>query len=165
MKELDISAINLNAAYAVWFVGGYYYFRTDHGGLFKIAFMPDDTIWDNGAYQFVIVNENNVPSPNDVKVKQTIFCIIEDFFRLNAEILLYLCETGDGKQEFRNKLFMRWFREYSDKNLYYFDTVTLPDDGIDNFAAIIVQKSNPRFNEIVDEFHKVVNILKNKPKG
>lgn len=36
-------------------------------------------------------------------------------------------------------------------------------DGIDNFAAIIVQKINPKLNEIVEAFNHVVNTLKNKP--
>ena len=125
--------------------------------------MDNDTIWKSGAYQFIIVNENNTPSPNDSELRKTIFCIIEDFFKANTEILLYLCETGDGKQASRNRLFVRWFKEYARKHLYYFETVEMQADGIDNFAAIIVQKINPKLNEIVEAFKHVVNTLKNKP--
>jgi hypothetical protein len=32
-----------------------------------------------------------------------------------------------------------------------------------NFAALIVQKSNPRLTEILAEFNDTINILKNKP--
>lgn len=163
MKPLDLSAINLNAPYSVWNVADYYYFRTKHGAIYKIGFMDDDTIWESGAYQFVIVNENHTPSPNDPKLRGTIFCIIENFFKVNPEILLYLCETGDGKQASRNRLFVRWFREYAQKHLYYFDTVEMSADGIENFAAIIVQKTNPMLNEIVETFNYVVNTLKDKP--
>lgn len=63
MNTLDISAINTNAPYSVWNVGEYYFFRTKYGALYKIGFMPDDTIWDENAYQFLIVNENNTTSP------------------------------------------------------------------------------------------------------
>ena len=125
--------------------------------------MNDDTIWESGAYQFIIVNENNTPSPNDFKLRETILCIIENFFKANPEILLYLCETGDGKQTSRNRLFVRWFKEYAKKYLYYFDTVEIEADGIKNFAAIIVQKANPNLNEIVRVFNHVVNTLKDKP--
>ena len=163
MKPLDISAINLNAPYSVWNIANYYYFRTKHGAIYKIGFMDDDTIWESGAYQFIIVNENNTPSPNDSESRKTIFCIIEDFFKANPEILLYLCETGDGKQASRNRLFIRWFKGYARKHLYYFETVEMQADGIDNFAAIIVQKINPKLNEIVEAFNHVVNTLKNKP--
>lgn len=125
--------------------------------------MNDDTIWESGAYQFIIVNENNTPSPNDFKLRETILCIIENFFKANPEILLYLCETGDGKQTSRNRLFVRWFKEYAKKHLYYFDTMEIKADGIENFAAIIVQKANPNLNEIVRVFNHVVNTLKDKP--
>lgn len=111
MNTLDISAINTNAPYSVWNVDEYYFFRTKYGALYKIGFMPDDTIWDENAYQFLIVNENNTTSPNDAHLKETVFCIIEGFFKANPSILLYLCETGDGKQASRNRLFIRWFKE------------------------------------------------------
>lgn len=50
MNTLDISAINTNAPYSVWNVDEYYFFRTKYGALYKIGFMPDDTIWDENAY-------------------------------------------------------------------------------------------------------------------
>lgn len=164
MKLLDVSAINVSAPYSVWNITeNYYYFKTEHGAIYKVGFMDDDTIWDTGAYQFLIINENNRPSPNDPKLKETVFCIIEAFFKVNPDILLYLCETGDGKQASRNRLFVRWFREYASKHLYYFDTVEIEAEGIRNFAAIIVQKSNPDLENIVREFNEVVSTLNSKP--
>ena len=125
--------------------------------------MDDYTIWDKGAYQFLIINTNNIHSPNDLKLRKTIFYIIEAFFQVNPDILLYLCETGDGKQASRNKLFMRWFREYSLHHLYYFDTVEIQAEGVSNFAAIIVQKNNPNLDTIISQFNEITNALANKP--
>lgn len=116
-----------------------------------------------GAYQFFIINENNQPSPSDSKLKQTVCCIIEGFFNSNPDILLYLCETGDRKQAARNRLFIKWFRDYTNNHLYYFDTCEIRADGIDNFVAIIVQKSNPDLQNIVSDFNHVVGTLKGKP--
>ena len=53
--------------------------------------------------------------------------------------------------------------EQTERHLYYFDTVEMQADGVENFAAIIVQKTNPKLNEIVEAFNRVVNILKEKP--
>lgn len=53
--------------------------------------------------------------------------------------------------------------EQTEKHLYYFDTVEIHADGVENFAAIIVQKTNPKLNEIVEAFNHVVNTLKEKP--
>lgn len=154
----------MTSPYPVWGESEYvYYFKTDFGGLYKVGFMEDYTIWDEGAYQFLIINEACKSSPLDPKLKTTIFCIIEAFFLANNDVLLYLCETGDGRQAQRNRLFIRWFEEYSDHNIFYFDTVEIESEGIDNFAAIIVQKNNPRLQAIAHEFHEVVQTLKDKP--
>ena len=53
--------------------------------------------------------------------------------------------------------------EQTEKHLYYSDTVEMQADGVENFAAIIVQKTNPKLNEIVEACNRVVNILKEKP--
>lgn len=164
MNRLDISAVNISAPYSVWAVTErYYYFKTEHGAIYKVGFMDDETIWETGAYQFLIVNENGQPSPNDPKLKATVFCLVEAFFKANPDILLYLCETGDGKQASRNRLFIRWFKEYANKHLYYFDTIEIEAEGTDNFAAIIVQRNNPDLQNIISEFNSVVETLKNKP--
>lgn len=160
MQPIDVSAVNMTAPYSIWEQTGNYYFKTDYSVLYKVGFMDDDTIWEHGAYQFIIVNENNVQSPNDTKVRETVFCVMEAFFRANPEILLYLCETGDGKQAMRNRLFVRWFNQYPNHSLYYFDTVEITSEDVDNFAAIIVQQSNPQLPQIIKEFNEVVQELK-----
>lgn len=87
MNLLDVSAINVSTPYSVWNVTEYYYyFKTEHGAIYKVGFMDDDTIWETGAYQFLIVNENNHPSPNDPKLKETVFCIVEAFYILLLRI-------------------------------------------------------------------------------
>mgnify|MGYP001645141005 FL=1 len=53
--------------------------------------------------------------------------------------------------------------EQTEKHLYYSDAVEMQADGVENFAAIIVQKTNPKLNEIVETSNRVVNILKEKP--
>ena len=161
MNKLDLDAINESAPYHVWQkTERDFLFTTDYGIVYKIGFIDDDTIWPTGAYQFLIINESNLSSPNDKKLQQTIFRIIEAFFQRNPEILLYLCETGDGKQALRSRLFIRWFKEYSIHNDYYFDTIEMKAEGVDNFAAIIVQKSNPMINQIISEFNDVIEELR-----
>ena len=76
MKALDLNRLNVKAPYSVWEAGKQSYgFKTDFGVLFRIVFIDDQTIWDNGSYEFAILNENNKPSPNDGKVKNTFYRI------------------------------------------------------------------------------------------
>ena len=114
MNTLDLGYVNRLAPYKVWTENGVdFYIETDFGNLFKVGFMNDSSIWESGAYQFTINNEHNRPSPNDSKLKNTLYRLVEAFFEANPDILLYICETGDDKQRFRNRLFVRWFNNYS----------------------------------------------------
>lgn len=164
MNPLDLAYINRLAPYKVWTENGRdYLVETSNELLFKIGFMDDYAIWQNGAYQFYINNESHLPSPNDEKLKATIFRIIEAFFAANPDILLYICETGDGRQALRSRLFIRWFNTYSKRDAYVMKTDEVQEGNTRNFAALIVQKSNPRLNEIIAEFDETIRILTNKP--
>ena len=56
MNVLDLSRINLISPYTVWnTTERYYFFKTDHGAVYKIGFMDDFSIWETGAYQFLII--------------------------------------------------------------------------------------------------------------
>ena len=125
--------------------------------------MDDYSIWLTGAYQFTISNQSHQPSPLDQKLRETILLIIESFFTANPDILLYICETGDGRQAFRSRLFIRWFNTYSNRDAYVMQTAEVQEGKTKNFAALIVQKSNPRLNEIIAEFDETISILTNKP--
>ena len=164
MRQLDLRTVAANAPYSVKMrTEQVYYFKTDFGMLCTITFIDDYSIWETGAYQFVITNENQVPSPLDSKLRDTIFCIIEAFFEANPDILLYICETGDDKQAFRSRLFVRWFNTYANRQAYVMETAEVIEGETNNFAALIVQKSNPRLTEIIEEFDETISLLTNKP--
>ena len=164
MNPLDIAYINRLAPYKVWTENGRdYLVETDSHLLFRVGFMDDYSIWPTGTYQFFIINESHQPSPNDEKLKSTVFRIIEAFFAANPDILLYICETGDGRQAFRSRLFVRWFSTYSRSDDYVMKTAEVQEGKTRNFAALIVQKSNPRLDEILAEFEETIRILTDKP--
>lgn len=164
MNPLDLARINRLAPYKVWTEDGRdFIIETNRGQIFVIGFMDDYSIWPNGAYQFTINNQSHKPSPLDQKLRETIFLLMEAFFAANPDILLYICETGDGRQAFRSRLFVRWFNVYSGRDAYVMQTAEVQDEKTKNFAALIVQKSNPRLEEILEEFNETINILTNKP--
>lgn len=163
MKSLNLDLLNIHSPYSVWNVGRYGYgFKTQYGVLYRVIFEPDQTIWENGAYEFSIINENSVSSPNDKNVQRTIIAIIEEFFRNNPDILLYQCETGDNKQAARERLFLKWFSEYAD-NKYIIRVSEIVAERISNYAAVIVQKTNPQLSRIINDFDNFVGFFKNKP--
>ena len=164
MKALNLNRLNVKAPCSVWEAGKQAYgFKTDYGVLFRAVFIDDQTIWSNGSYEFAILNENNKPSPNDGKVKNTICAIIEEFFECNQDILLYQCETGDSRQTMRDRLFLRWFNEYDRSEDYIVKVSEIVAESISHFVAIIVQKSNPSLQAILQDFDNFVGFFKVKP--
>ena len=164
MNPLDMTRINRFSPYKVWTENGHdYNIETNRGKIFMIGFMDDYSIWQEGAYQFTITNQSRQPSPFDQKLRETILLIIEAFFAANPDILLYICETGDGRQAFRSRLFVRWFNTYSRRDAFVMQTAEIQEGKTKNFAALIVQKSNPRLSDILAEFEETISILTNKP--
>ena len=165
MNALRLENINLHSPYRVWQTqeDSHYYFQTDTGIQYDIVFAPDTSIINSGAYTIDIINRQHVASPVDMKLRQTIIAIIEEFFEANGnEAMLYITETGDGKQMFRNRLFIRWFNLYSHHDKYIIKTAEGKMDGQDNFIAIFVCKTNPHAQYIIEVFELVTDILVDK---
>ncbi len=164
MNTLNLACINKLSPYEVWQTSeGDFNFQTDFNVLYRISFRIEQTIWDDGAYEFSIINQNQKSSPNDQKVRDTIFIIIEEFFASNPDILLYQCETGDNRQSMRDRLFLRWFKEYEHSDKYYIKVSTITAEGVTNYTAMIVQKDNPQLEAIIKDFDDFVGFFQNKP--
>lgn len=90
--------------------------------------------------------------------------IIENFFNMNEAALLYICESGDGKQYMRSRLFEYWFSSYQMKDKFILIPVSIEDmEGIENLAALIIRKDNPNIIDIVADFSNTVAMFRVKP--
>ena len=98
MKPLSLDIINASAPYEVYWheKSRTYRFKSDFGVVLAIGFDDDDIIENAESYVFSIINVNKIPSPRDLKMRDTVMLIIENFFNINEAALLYICESGDG---------------------------------------------------------------------
>ena len=90
--------------------------------------------------------------------------IVEEFFEKNVAALLYICETGDGKQMARGRLFAYWF-QYSGQSKVFttMTSVLMDEEGVENTATLILRNDNPDFDIIVSEYSQTVRFLSQKP--
>ena len=111
MVDFNLDRINSHSPYVVTASEGSmsFQFVTDFGVTYNVSFLEDELMLSDESYQFIIANTNNKKSPRDSKMKQTIMAIVYEFFECSNTTLLYICETGDSKQEMRNRLFEIWF--------------------------------------------------------
>lgn len=166
MKPLSLSSINALSPYEVQMAvsPSVYRFITDYEVEILISFDSDDLLGSREAYMFNISNINGQKSPRDIKVRNTIISIINNFFEENEVALLYICETCDSKQAMRNRLFESWFAYANESERFMIMVANVHDlEDVDNYAAIILRKDNPHFVDYVTEFNRTVNLLRIKP--
>lgn len=160
MIPLDLASVNLRSPYTVWSNAERYYFKTDFDILYAVSFDFEDVLMKESAYWFNLSNKSGRKSPGDRKIAPTIARLINAFFDANPDILLYMCDTASGQQASRNRLFLRWFNTYNKPNAYFIKTEVVQDEGVDNYVSIIVQRSNPKFDDIIRDFDEQVALLK-----
>lgn len=166
MTELSLSKINSQSGYTVMTAEheGFFEFFTDFGVHYSVGFMPDDCLLSEEAYHLIIANVNNRKSPRDVKVRNTVLSVVDDFFEKNNTTLLYICETGDKKQSMRKRLFEYWFSTYKYKDNFTLISSSVIDlDGLLNHATIIIRNDNPNFAKVIIEFTDTIKLLSMKP--
>lgn len=162
MNALNLETINSASPYKVtlrvdspWVLC----FYTDFGVEYEIVIKPNDIFVPSGAYALDIVNVWHRPSPGDPKFRQTLMAIVEEFFRQNNDVMLYVTETRDSKQASRNRLFVRWFNTYEHHDRYVIKTAEGKMDGQMNFMAVILRRDNPRLQQVFEEFDETVAFL------
>ena len=156
MNRLDIEAINCRSPYDVYSDNDQYVFVTDAGIEYHVDFELDSNPYYT-AYWFNLANPEQTKSHGDKKIPQTVICIIEEFFRANPDIMLYLCSTANNQQAQRARLFLRWFNGYEQRQHYYIKAVEVKgEDNTKDYVAFIVQRTHPQFDEIVARFDSEV---------
>ena len=161
MDALDIKRINDLAPYKVELIGQEYIFESYFGLQYAVSFDPEtmfEDMWP--AYWLNLSNRSGQPSPSDTNVKLTIICILEEFFRVNPDILLYMCDSAGGQQAMRSRLFLRWFHSYGLQADYFTQTEMIHDEGEENYVALIVKRSHPHLNDIIDFFNEQIKLFR-----
>lgn len=164
MVNLDVKRINELSPYKIEVYGEEMIFETAFDIQYAVSFDPEEMFEGIVAYWFNLSNRSGKPSPNDTNIKLTVICILEEFFRSNPDILLYMCDSANDQQAMRSRLFLRWFNAYGAQKEYYTRSEVVMDEGEENYIAIIVKRSHPQLQTIIDLFDEQITIFRsNKP--
>ena len=158
MIQLNVDTVNIFSPYPIWISGNEYIFTTDNGIEYSVSFDEEDN-FEYKSYWFNLTNLSHQKSPGDVKIAQTVICIIEEFFRQNPDILLYLCSTDGGQQAQRSRLFLRWFNGYEQQKKYMIKSAEVKGEGISEYISLILMTSHPKINEISEAFDNIVQMF------
>ena len=164
MLRIDVNEVNAHSSYQVSMERlGELNFMTDNGILYEVSFGEDQPIAGCETYQIIIRKVNQKSGSFDLHVSETILAIIESFFNSNVSVLLYICDTSDGRQQARNKLFLKWLRENDQQGRYGISTCNVNVEGDMWYAAIILRRDYPLFFSVMKEFEEDAQRLSEKP--
>ena len=91
----------------------------------------------------------------DARIAVTIVTILKRFFENNENAMIMICDTLDGKEAKRRKLFDRWFKLYNNGTLEKFDAAASTTE-YEIFISIYFTKSNPNRKQLIEAFRDLL---------
>lgn len=103
---------------------GFYQFTTDQGVVYVCGFRYATTtlspllgIYNLEIYDFEFYPCNPISKStknrNDERVSATIIKLLEEFFSNELRVLVYICDSVDGRSKERQLLFNYWYKQLS----------------------------------------------------
>lgn len=158
MKQFNLNRIQSLSPYKVSASGeSTLCFVTDAGRHYEIGFIEDYTLGQENCYQFFISTQDEGQFTPDEKIRDTVLVVLNEFFRLNEAAVLYVCDTSDGRQAVRSRLFKLWYEQYADKLQFICETVVFDFESITYYATILIKKGSACCEEILSAFHDFVS--------
>lgn len=107
------------------------------------------------TYSFSIEPEDNRAHPIDQRISLTIVEILKRFFSVNTNAMIMVCDSTDGKEYKRRKLFDRWFEHFSDNSILKYDA-SAPLEEYQLFISLYMRKDNPNKETLLRAFSKLM---------
>ena len=123
-----------------------YKFITQSGVVYAAYFIDISEAF--GADHVYTFSFDAVGKPvNDGRVRYTIVKILSDFFQVNQNSLIVVCETCDKKENARFRLFEKWYCQTGEHDIEKIDAFV--DHADYNFrSSLLLFKEHPRYQEI-----------------
>ena len=166
---MNREALPLSPKYDFAYLGGSfnsYFFQTKQEIVYEVTFKPsgylfgEHTLLGNNTFEFSILVADNptgvVPS-SDWLIPATISAIFFDFFQQRDQIVIYICDTSDGRASARNRKFNQWFDWYKGSTFLKIDMHLGRDlTGQTYFTAMILRTDHPLLGEVVAAFRDFI---------
>lgn len=118
-------------------IDGEYRYVTDKGVEY-IAYFNKVPIESCVVYNFVFAKSTVGRYGMDPRIRNPILSIISDFWDDYEEVILFVCDSSDGRSECRMRLFHYWYKILNNDNI-----VTKIDYSVEQIrAAILAKKDN-----------------------
>lgn len=131
-------------------------FVTKNGVVYRVGFYKDPYFLGNKAYHFFIANENDSFTPKDTDVFRVITCVLEEFFRQDASVMLYICDPYDHREAIRDNLYKRWFNSYSRRDELTLQAEAIAFENYIVYTGMILRKDHPEYDSLLETYNEFV---------
>lgn len=158
--RLSVDAINEQSPYWVIQLDDMLFrFATRNGIRCHVGFYPDTFFLNEGAYHLFIERIHDDHTPADPLVFEMVSVIIEEFFRDNANVMLYICDPSDNRQEARARLYRHWYETYEHHDLYTLSDAAIDFEQSTVYAGMLLRKDHPAYQPVLDAFEAFVHLV------
>ncbi len=151
------------------FGGGYtnsYYFVNGVGITYEVMFKPSGYLFpehpefNEDVYEFIIRIEENtltINPPSDSLLPLTIAAIFRDFFKREGAIVVYICDSSDGRQAIRFRKFNTWYGYFEGRGttLMKID-LAFEDKDMPVYTSLILQAKHPLLQHIIVAYQRLI---------
>lgn len=102
--------------YSFWIKEGQYFFDTPSGTQYVAYFLELPIAKNLYTFNFDRIQLGSQKIPNEY-VFDTICFILLEFFKKHTNSMLIVCDSSDGREEARMRLFNSWYKRISPKGL------------------------------------------------
>lgn len=139
-----------------------YTFTTRYMVTYRVVFKPSgylfgDVVWADFCYEVAIRNVEGGTDPKttpaDARVVATVVGILSHFFANRERVVVYTCETADGRGAARARKFDGWFRQFNDDQFVKADRQLFdPRLKLIYQNSILLRADHPQRDEILAAF-------------
>lgn len=138
--------------------GNSYSFTTNKSIIYEVVFWDlSNSLNTNDEYRVVELSffptNNETNQKYDDRISETIIDIVEKFFLHNSDVLLFVCDSNDGRARCRKITFNKWINQNA--SLKYLATKydsEISDAGVYS-CSIIIGNAHPLKEKIVNDFN------------
>ncbi len=142
-----------------------YAFSTADDIGYEIKFVPSSYLFlaypgiDVETFEMVISVADNPTGkrlPADKLVAPTIFAIFEDFFLTDTHVVIYICDSSDGRAQSRQRKFSGWFYGAAPATgmLAKLDRAIMDGHRV-IYLSLIMNRLHPQFAKVADVFARL----------
>lgn len=152
---MRLSVDNINNKSPYWVIqldDMQFRFRTKNGIVYRVGFYPDTFFMPGKAFHFYIASVEDKRPPKDSDVFKVVSLVLEEFFRKDTSVMLYICDPKDHRESVRAGLYKRWFDNYERRDDLILRAVDIDFNGFIVYSGLIVRKDNPVCERILQAF-------------